>query len=223
MEYTTIIGYVITAVTSITVTVLGSKWFGEIIFRKAERVALIKPKLINHNVFNVIEEVRNDIKRVEFFIDLDHKTNDVTKEKMFIDFMNHKLDSVSKNTLSFMKKEEELVKLSKTELHNTTIGLIHTITNEYMAQAKSTFINKGLTVQDAEYIIDLFEEWRYDTIKAMKYQIEYLFSSEYHSTNYDILLNILEIFSFSILLVPKDGIQSFNEFNGKFSSIKYER
>lgn len=222
MEYTTIIGYIITAVTSITVTVLGSKWFGEIIFRKGEPVALLKPKLINHNVFNVIEEVRNDIKRVEFFIDLDHKTNDVTKEKMFIDFMNHKLNSVSKHTLAFMKREDELIGLSKTELHNYTVGLIHNITNEYMAQAKSTFINKGLTVKDAEYIIGLFEEWRYDTIKAMKYQIEYLFSSEYHSTNYDILLSILEIFSFSILLVPKDGIQSFNEFNGKFSEVAYE-
>jgi hypothetical protein len=221
MEYISIIGYIATALSTILVTIFGSKWFGDIIGYKIKKTNPNQPKLINHNIFNIIEEVRNDIRRVEFFIDKDELINDHTKELMFIDFMNHKLDSTYDHTYRFISQEDDLIHVTKTDLHNRMVVLVNTIIMEYTSNTRNTFLNKGLTLKDADYVLGLFEEWRYDTVKAMKYQIDYLFSSEYHPTNYDILLGLLEIIAFSILLIPKDGIQSFNAFNGKFSEIDY--
>jgi len=220
-----VITTIITAIVTIIIGIIGSKWFNEYMAQKLGGKTpdnSVKVKFINHNIFTTIEEVRQDIKRANFFIDKDEKIHDITKETMFVDFMNNKLNAIGDQTKTFIEKEDNLVKLSKTELANSVMVLVNNIISEYTIKTKEDFINNGVKVADADYIIDLFEEWRYDTVKAMKHRLESLFSSEFHTTNHSIILGLLEVFSFSILLIPKDGILSFNVFNGKFAKLKYK-
>lgn len=207
---------IVTSVASIVVALFGSKWFNDRTIKRA-----VKLKLTNHNIFTTIDDVRMDVKMVEFFLDEDINVRDVTKEKMFVCFMNNKLDSIKTETLRFLGNEEDLLNLTKTELSNKMLGLMNNIILDYSAVTKQDFLEKGVKNEDVVYIINLFEEWRFDTVKAMKIRIQSLFSSEFHTTNHSIVLGLLEVFSFSILLIPKDGIQSFKSFNGRFSKVNF--
>ena len=61
-------------------------------------------QLKDHDIFNVIAQVRGEIKYINFYTD-DKK--DLIKHKMFVDFVNHKLDSIQKGVLSIIGGAEK--------------------------------------------------------------------------------------------------------------------
>ena len=184
-----------------------------IIYRQNNKIRLLQ----YHNMFQVIEEVRNQLKHQKFYCD---KELDSTKTAMFVDFMNFKLDAVRDSFLNLIEKAE--TSKDNDMLKNQVFDAIYGSIEIYTKQTEIHFVRKGVPYDDAVYTVELFERWRLDTVGAIGKQISSIFSSNYHKTKFENLLAILEIISIAIALIPKDGVSAFNSMNGKFMQIKYK-
>ena len=172
--------------------------------------------LKNHDVFNAIEQTRYDIKRTFF------KTSgeiDRNKTRIFCDFMNFKLDAISKNFDLFLSKVDN--KTPKDQVKKMLLDMLSDTVDEYTQKTRKHFLDKKLSVDDCDYIINLFEEWRFDTIKSLVSRVNNIFASDFHSNNFERLLASFEVSSMAIELITKDGVCSFNEMNGRFKRIVY--
>lgn len=173
-------------------------------------------ELKNHDVFNAIDQTRYDIKRIIFKT---HGEIDKNKTRIFCDFMNFKLDSISNNFDIFLDKIDN--KTSKDLVKKMLLDMLSDTVEEYTQKTRKHFLDKKLSPEDCDYIINLFEEWRFDTIKSLVSRINNIFASDFHSNNFERLLASFEVSSMAIELITKDGVCSFNEMNGRFQKITY--
>lgn len=171
-----------------------------------------------HDIFNVIEEVRALTKFHEF-------ENDTVKSKVFHDFMNIMLDEIRGQFKAVILQINELEKgkdeLSRDELKQIILKTLVIIVETYCKKAEQHFIKKGISKTDSHYIVSLFEEWRSETRASINSRVNAIFASSFHQTNFARTLAVLELISVSVNLIPKDGIRSFEQMNGKLKSIKY--
>ena len=179
-----------------------------------------KPKLntlIEHDLFATVNRVRNAIKYIEFTTDGEI---DKVKSKMFIDFMSFKLDSIEKQF------KKHLINISDDDsidaIKNDLFELITNVISEYINKTERHFLKKGVTPEDTTYVIMLFEKWREETVSSASHRINSIFASTYYPTKFEKVLGSLEVFSMAVDLIPKDGVSSFNEMNGKFKDLKYD-
>lgn len=172
-------------------------------------------KLVKHDIFQVIEIVRKECSIHSFYTD---RSYDETKTKMFREFMNYKLDSIRDHFILMINESGKCE--SPQELKVLILKTLRYITEEYIANTKNNFLSKGIKIKDANYVVDIFESWRLPTIKAIGERVNSIFSSNYHKNNYQRLLASLEVISVAIDLIPRDGVASFDEINGKFKKIK---
>lgn len=184
---------------------------------KTSSVNILFDNLNHHDIFNVIEEVRLTIKHHEF-------SNDPTKTKVFHDFIGIMLNEIKfgmkriiVTTAVFNKKTDT----SNDELKQHVLQSLNIIVDKYCENGKQHLLNKGVSLANAEYIIDLFEEWRTETRLGINSRISSVFASSFYPDNFSRLLAVFEIISVSISLIPKDGVRSFEDMNGKFKTIKY--
>ena len=140
---------------------------------------------------------------------------------MFNDFMDFKLDAISKHFSILISKAAYAEDME--ELKGLCFDTVTVATKNYLNKTKIHFLECGISNKDADYVIDLFERWRLETITSVQNRINSVFSSKYHQSKYENLLAVLELISMAIDLIPKDGIGAFNSFNGKFKNIKYNR
>lgn len=185
------------------------------VLRSSEANVIAKHKqLVKHDIFQVIEIVRKECSIHNFYTD---KSFDQTKTKMFRDFMNFKLDSIRDHFVLMINESGKCE--SEQELKVLILKTLRFITDEYISNTRQHFSKKGIKIKDANYVIDVFESWRLPTIKTVGERINSIFSSRYHKTNYQRLLASLEVISVAIDLIPRDGVASFDEINGKFKKI----
>ena len=181
--------------------------------KESKRIA----ELEYHDVFTTIRDVRQLTNKVVFYTDGEL---DVTKGRMFSDFMNYKLDAVRDSFLHV------IIKAVKARNHDHLKSIIQDAVGnsirEYMLKTENHFLRSGVPLADAKYAIELFEEWREETVKSVKNEIQNIFASRFHKTKYDRLLAVLQVLSMAISLIPKDGKAAFNSMNGKFKQIKYK-
>ena len=169
-----------------------------------------------HEMFQTIEKVRALIKYTKFY---QGKELDTTKSSMFVDFMNFKLDTIKKKFLQLIL--ESPTAKDNDHLKNMIFDCIYSCVEEYTENAKVQFIKNGIPYSDAVYVVELFEQWRLDTVQVLGEQINGIFSSNFHPSRFNNLLAVLEVTSIAIALIPKDGIASFNAMNGKFIKVEY--
>lgn len=186
-----------------------------IIYRK--RNANKIKQLQYHDMFKVIDQVRNQLKHQKFYCD---KELDATKTQMFVDFMNFKLDAVRDSFIILINKAID--SKDNDMLKNQVFDAIYGSIEIYTEQTEIHFVKSGVPYTDAVYTVELFERWRLDTVGAIGKQINSIFASNYHKTKFENLLAVLEIISIAIALIPKDGVAAFNSMNGKFMTIKYK-
>lgn len=171
-----------------------------------------------HDLFNVIEDVRATTKFYEF-------SGDANKTKIFHDFMGLMLDEIRKNFKSLIEEVDTLNKskqeVTRDELKQVIMKTLVIIVENYCKKAEQHLIDKGLTKVDAEYVVDLFEQWRSETRASINSRINAIFASSFHQTNFTRTLAVFELISVSVSLIPKDGIRSFESMNGKFKEITY--
>ena len=91
-----------------------------------------------------------------------------------------------------------------------------------LAKIKADWLSKGIPQDDVDYVIVLFEKFRYDVIMSFENRINAIFGSTYHRDNFDRVLGVLEMWSMGIDLLPKDMLTTFETLNGRFTKIKYK-
>lgn len=169
-----------------------------------------------HDIFRTIERVRKTCNKTRFYAG---KELDSTKSQMFSDFMDFKLDSIRHNFKLLIDEAPNAT--DNDHLKEMCYDAVADSIKEYIERTRVHFIKKGISYKDADYVVDLFERWRLETITSVQNRINSVYSSKFHRTKYENLLAVLELISMAIDLIPKDGIAAFNSFNGKFKNIKY--
>jgi len=190
--------------------------------KKSEMVVLEVEKLTfsdlkNHDVFNVVEEVRQHLKYYEF------KDED-TKTRVFQDFMNIMLDEITYNLEELLAEIECLdttLNPKRDALKKIIMDKLNIIVKNYCIKAEKHFIRRGFETEEAEYVVALFEEWRGETRESINRRVNAIFASSFHQTNFARTLAVYELISVSVGLIPKDGIRSFETMNGRLKDIKY--
>ena len=180
-----------------------------------EDVKKIK-ELKHHDIFRTISRVRRVCNKHRFHC---NKEYDATKSQMFSDFMDFKLNAVRDNFKELIDKAPDAV--DNDHLKDMCFDAVSNSISKYISETRVHFVKKGIAYKDADYVVDLFERWRSETVSSVQNRINSVFASKYHETKFQNLLAVLELISMAIDLIPKDGIAAFNSFNGKFKSVKY--
>lgn len=174
-----------------------------------------------HDLFSVIFEVKSAIKRYHF----DEEDGGETKTRIFHDFLNIMLNEIFENMkqlIQTISAQHKAGDVSRDELKQTIRKALNVIVDNYCMKGEHHLIDKGLTKRDATYVVELFENWRSETRASINSRIDAMFASSFHTNNFQRTLAVYELISVSVSLIPKDGIRSFKEMNGKFKTIQYE-
>jgi hypothetical protein len=173
-----------------------------------------------HDLFSVIFEVKSAIKRYHFA----EEDGGETKTRIFHDFLNIMLNEIFENMkqlIQTISAQHKAGDVSRDELKQTIRKSLNVIVDNYCMKGEHHLIDKGLTKADATYVVELFENWRSETRASINSRIDAMFASSFHTTNFQRTLAVYELISVSVSLIPKDGIRSFKEMNGKFKTIQY--
>lgn len=173
-------------------------------------------RLHHHSLFNVTDDVAVKIKFVKFYFD-DGNVDEV-KSKMFVDFMNIKIIHIKACFHQLINDAQEPMGMDA--FKDLIIKAIRKTVEAYIKETRELFLSKGISLEDAEYVINLFEKWRLETIESLQDGIGRIFSSQYHHSKFEKLLCVLELVSIAVDLIPKDGIAAFEDMNGRFKNIK---
>ena len=186
------------------------------IFSKKEKKRLIIG-LENHDVFSTLDRVRNEVANLKFYT---HGEYDKVKTRMCYDFTKHKSIKCSARMLEIVRtkdidtmdrdKLKKLILLEQGDMHR-----------EYIKAIRIEWDLKGVSPQDVDYVIHLFEKFRYDVIVSFEHRINSIFGSSYNKDNFALMLAVLEMWAMGIDLLPRDMSTTFESLNGKFKDIKY--
>lgn len=186
------------------------------IFSKKEKKRLIIG-LENHDVFSTLDRVRNEVANLKFYT---HGEYDKVKTRMCYDFTKHKSIKCSARMLEIVRtkdidtmdrdKLKKLILLEQGDMHR-----------EYIKAIRIEWDLKGVSPQDVDYVIHLFEKFRYDVVVSFEHRINSIFGSTYNKDNFALMLAVLEMWAMGIDLLPRDMSTTFESLNGKFKDIKY--
>jgi hypothetical protein len=190
--------------------------FVKTLFKKKEKKRLIID-LENHDIFSTLVRVRNEVANLKFYT---HGEYDKVKTRMCYDFTKHKSIKCSSRMLDIIRikgidsmdrdKLKKLILLEQGDMHR-----------EYIKSIRIEWDLKGVSPQDVDYVIHLFEKFRYDVIVSFEHRINSIFGSTYNETNFELMLAVLEMWAMGIDLLPRDMQTTFESLNGKFKDIKY--
>ena len=190
--------------------------FIKTIFKKKEKKRLII-ELENHDIFSTLVRVRNEVANLKFYT---HGEYDKVKTRMCYDFTKHKSIKCSSRMLDIIRtkgidsmdrdKLKKLILLEQGDMHR-----------EYIKSIRIEWDLKGVSPQDVDYVIHLFEKFRYDVIVSFEHRINSIFGSTYNKDNFSLMLAVFEMWAMGIDLLPRDMSTTFESLNGKFKDIKY--
>jgi hypothetical protein len=185
--------------------------------RKAGKNSFSIKDLESHDVFNTLYRVKNEVKNSKFFT---HGEFDATKTRMCSDFANFKADVCYQGFKDFIY-DESLETMPKDKLKIEVTKLQNKLHEKYIEQIKDHWRRKGVKLDDAEYIVELFEKFRYDVLVSFEHRINSIFGTSYHESNFDLMLAIFEMWAMGIDLLPKDMQTTFESVNGRFKELDY--
>ena len=181
--------------------------------KKDRKVAELK----NHDIFNTMIRVRNEVANMKFFT---HGEYDKVKTRMCYDFTKNK-------TIKCAARIEEMLdtngidSISRDELKRIILGEQEQMHIDYIRAVRIEWDLKGIDPRDVDYVIHLFEKFRYDVIVSFEHRINSIFGSSYNKDNFALMLAVLEMWAMGIDLLPRDMQTTFESLNGKFKDIKY--
>jgi hypothetical protein len=92
---------------------------------------------------------------------------------------------------------------------------------EYINSIIKEWKLKGIQSEDIDYIVRLFEKFRYDVVVSFEHRINSIFGNSYNDTNFSLMLAVFEMWAMGIDLLPRDMQTTFESLNGKFKNLKY--
>ena len=136
------------------------------------------------------------------------------------DFANFKADVCYQGFKDFIS-DEGLENMQKDKLKIEITKLQNKLHEKYIEQIKDHWRRRGISLEDAEYIVDLFEKFRYDVLVSFEHRINSIFGTSYHKSNFDLMLATMEMWAMGIDLLPKDMQTTFESVNGRFKNVDY--
>jgi hypothetical protein len=191
-----------------------SAWFTSLIKRK-EKVQDIK-SLRSHDIFNTLQRVKQEVSHMKFYT---HGVFDANKSRMCSDFAKFKCNVCTDKFLEFL--DNDFSKINSDELKQLMLKEMWGMHAEYIKQIRSFWLEKGIKNQDVDYVIELFEKFRYDVVVSFQNRIDGIFASSYHKNNFDKILACYEMYAMGIDLLAKDMLTTFEALNGRFTNINY--
>ena len=186
------------------------------IFKKKEKKRLII-QLENHDIFSTLVRVRNEVANLKFYT---HGEYDKIKTRMCYDFTKHKSIKCSARMLELIRTKG-IDTMDRDELKKLILDEQNYMHREYIKSIRIEWDLKGVDPQDVDYVIHLFEKFRYDVIVSFEHRINSIFGSSYNKDNFSLMLAVLEMWAMGIDLLPRDMSTTFESLNGKFKDIKY--
>ena len=186
------------------------------IFKKKEKNRLII-ELENHDVFSTLDRVRNEVANLKFYT---HGEYDKVKTRMCYDFTKHKSIKCSARMLEIVRTKD-IDTMDRDKLKKFILLEQGDMHREYIKAIRIEWDLKGVSPQDVDYVIHLFEKFRYDVIVSFEHRINSIFGSTYNKDNFALMLAVLEMWAMGIDLLPRDMSTTFESLNGKFKDIKY--
>jgi len=189
------------------------KWVNTVLSVKYK---LTIQSLEHHDVFNTCARVEKKVSFMKFYT---HGEYDVSKSKMCKDFVKYKIKVCSESFADILKQDIESMKSDEFKMFIIeTQSQMHI---DYIEAIEKDWRNKNIPEDDIKYVIELFEKFRYDVVKAFEYRINSIFSTTSHKNNTRRLLAIFEMWAFGIDMLPRDMRTTFENLNGRFKEINY--
>ena len=172
--------------------------------------------LKHHDLFNTCIRVEKEVYLMKFYT---HGKYDITKSRMCKDFTKHKINVCYRGFEKIL--EQDIEKMTPDEFKKYILKQQNKMHETYIDKISQDWRQKGISEEDIRYVIDLFETFRYDVVKAFEYRINSIFSTTNHHNNKRRLLAIFEMWAFGIDILPRDMQTTFEGLNGRFKEIKY--
>ena len=181
--------------------------------KKYRKVAELK----SHDIFNTMTRVRNEVANMKFFT---HGEYDKVKTRMCYDFTKNKTIKCSVR-IEEMLSTKDIDSISRDELKKLILQEQDQMHIDYIRAVRAEWDLRGIDPRDVDYVIHLFEKFRYDVIVSFEHRINSIFGSSYNTDNFALMLAVLEMWAMGIDLLPRDMLTTFESLNGKFKDIKY--
>ena len=172
--------------------------------------------LKHHDLFNTCIRVEKEVYLMKFYT---HGKYDITKSRMCKDFTKHKINVCYRGFEKIL--EQDIEKMTPDEFKKYILKQQNKMHETYIDKISEDWRQRGISEEDIRYVIDLFETFRYDVVKAFEYRINSIFSTTNHHNNKRRLLAIFEMWAFGIDILPRDMQTTFEGLNGRFKEIKY--
>lgn len=193
------------------------QWAASLIKLDVRSESIKISSLRDHDIFSTCARVRKQVELMKFYTGGEY---DATKTKMCADFAKHKVKICGKRIYALI--DTDLSTYTPDALKKLILAEQSKMHEEYVALIKSDWLSKGIMQEDVDYVVELFEKFRYDVIVSFEHRINSIFGSTYHKNNFERLLAVFEMWSMGIDLLPKDMLTTFESLNGKFKKIKFK-
>ena len=183
--------------------------------RKKEKRDIIE--LENHDVFHTLERTRQSIKTMKFYT---HGEYDRVKTAMCYDFAKHKTIKCG-DRMDRILRVRNIDKMDRDALKRLVLDEQVKMHTDYIKAIRVEWGFKGIDKEDIDYVVHLFEKFRYDVVVSFEARINSIFGSTYNDTNFELMLAVFEMWAMGVDLLPRDMLTTFESLNGKFKDIKY--
>ena len=175
--------------------------------------------LQNHDVFPTMNRVKNEVGTMKFYTG---KEFDRVKTLMCYDFTKHKVAHCSKRMKAIIEVPN-IDAMSRNALKKLVFDEQNLMHQDYIEAIKKEWDIRGVDRDDIEYVIHLFEKFRYDVVASFENRINGIFSNDNYNTNFKLMLAVFEMWSMGIDLLPRDMLTTFESLNGKFKNLTYRK
>jgi hypothetical protein len=202
-------------VTTVVTLILGAAYkYRDHLYNLVNNKTSLSTSLGCHDLFSTITMLRDiNLRAISF-------KSGPSKTRAFKDFMECKFNSIefySKKLIS-----DRVYKKSHDQFADAVKNALTNIVKDYTQKATAKFLKKGLTSDQAEHVINMFNTWHDDTLKSVISRTDSILENNFYSSNFQKLVAVYEVIAMASELTLSDGVKSFEKLNGYFKNIDYK-
>ena len=173
--------------------------------------------LKDHDIFNTLKRTQYEVRSMKFYTD---KKFDRVKTAMCYDFTKYKVKHCGLLMLE-VAETTGIDSMNKDKLKTFIIENQMQMHTNYIKEVRKHWASKDINDNDIDYVLRLFDSFRYDVIKSFDHRITSIFGASYYESNFSILLAVFDMWAMGIDLLPRDMQTTFESLNGKFKNLNY--
>ena len=185
--------------------------------KKKNVIDCVVSDLKDHDIFNTLKRTQYEVRSMKFYTD---KKYDRVKTAMCYDFTKYKVKHCGLLMLE-VAETTGIDSMNKDKLKTFIIENQMQMHTNYIKEIRQHWDSKDIKDTDVDYVLRLFDSFRYDVIKSFDHRITSIFGASYYDTNFSILLAVFDMWAMGIDLLPRDMQTTFESLNGKFKNLNY--